>query len=336
MQEETAKVEDHLLRGKFTDAIVSCFHNPKINAFDPNLLEPLLKLLRLSPALAASLAKPDMYSGIAQRLSHKKAVVRLNLLRLVRTILEAREQEGAINLRERQLKSLLDAIRVLAEKDSAVLVRNLASDLIASHIDGNADQPTPSLSSTTASVSGSSRTRTGSRRIYTPPSLQVGPSLPQTPTHASRQSQSSAYIEVASSPKRPAGLLVPERDAVMQRPRSSRDESNSIPFSSIPRRVSVDSQAGLGTPISSRSRISRTSGLYPRPNLNALTSRSESESSNKENGADPSGRGPRYSTRYSPPASVGGAGGSGGGTPSFPVKQRRSRAPSDVKSKWSA
>ncbi|KAI3326858.1 hypothetical protein HD806DRAFT_488388 [Xylariaceae sp. AK1471] len=334
LQEETAKVEDHLLNGKFTDAIVSCFHNPKINAFDPNLLEPLLKLLRLSPSLAASLAKPDMYSGIAQRLSHKKAVVRLNLLRLVRNILEAREQESLINLREKQLKSLLDAIRVLAEKDTAVLVRNLASDLIASHIDSNADQPVPNISSTTASVSGSNRARTGPRRIYTPPSLQTAPSVPQTPTHLSRQTQSSAYIEIASSPKRSAVSLAHERDVAIQRPRS-RDENSGIPVSSIPRRVSGDSQAGIGTPVGSKNRLSRPSGLYPRPSLSALTtSRSESESSNKENVTGPSGRSARYSTRYSPPASVGGSG--GGMSSSFPVKQRRSRAPSDGKSKWSA
>jgi hypothetical protein len=323
------------LNGKFTDAITSCFHNPKINAFDPNLLEPLLKLLRLSPSLAASLAKPDMYSGIAQRLSHKKAVVRLNLLRLVRNILEAREQESVINLRERQLKSLLDAIRVLAEKDSAVLLRNLASDLLISHIDNNTDQPIPTPS-TSASASGSNRARTGPRRIYTPPYLQSAPSFPQTPTHASRQSQSSAYIEIASSPKRSAVSLTHERDAAIQRPRS-RDDSSGIPVSSIPRRVSVDAQAGSSTPTGSRNRVSRTSGLYPRPSLSALTnSRSESESSNKENGASTSGRSARYPTRYSPPASSGGPGGPSGGTTSFPVKQRRSRAPSDGKSKWSA
>ncbi|KAI0537174.1 hypothetical protein GGR58DRAFT_360533 [Xylaria digitata] len=330
LQEETAKVEGHLLNGKFTDAIVSCFHNPKINAFDPNLLEPLLKLLRLSPSVAASLAKPDMYSGVAQRLSHKKAVVRLNLLRLVRNILEAREQESVINLREKQLKLLLDAVRALAEKDSAVLVRNLASDLIVSHIDGSTDQIIPA---TAASTSATSFSRTGPRRIYTPPSLQSAPSIPQTPTHASRHTQSSAYIEIASSPKRSAVSLTHGRDAAVQRPRS-RDENSGIPVSSIPRRVSGDAQSSMGTPIRSKNRVSRASGMHPRPSLSSLaTSRSESESSNKENITGSGGRGARYSARYSPPAAASSA---GGDTPSFPVKQRRSRAPSEGKSKWSA
>ncbi|KAI0445304.1 hypothetical protein F4803DRAFT_560213 [Xylaria telfairii] len=328
LQEETAKVEDHLANGKFTEAIVSCFHNPKINAFDPNLLEPLLKLLRLSPSLAASLANPDMYSGIAQRLSHKKAVVRLNLLRLVRNILETREQGTVINLSERRLKSLLDAIRTLADKDSAVLVRNLASDLIVSHIDVSADQPVPA----TASSSGSSHSRPASRRIYTPPSLHSAPPIPQTPTHASRHSQSSAYIEVAASPKRTAVSLTHDRDAATQRPRS-RDEAPGTPVSSIPRRVS-DAQSSTGTPIGNKNRVSRNAGLYPRPSLSSLvSSRSESESSNKENITGVSGRGARYSTRYSPPAT---AGGSGSSTPPFPVKQRRGRVSSDGKGKWSA
>ncbi|KAI0096129.1 hypothetical protein GGR51DRAFT_567474 [Nemania sp. FL0031] len=332
LQEETTKVEGHLLSGKFTEAIVSCFHNPKINAFDPNLLEPLLKLLRLSPPLAASLAKPDMYSGISQRLSHKKAVVRLNLLRLVRNIVvEAREHGSTINLRERQLKSLLDAVRTLAEKDSAVLVRNLASDLILLHIDGNADQSVPTMSTST---SGTSLSRTGQRRIYTPPSLHSAPSIPHTPTHGPRHSQSSAYIEVASSPKRSAVSLTHERDAALQRPRS-RDDGSSIPVSSIPRRVSGDAQSGMGIPIGTKNRVSRATGLYPRASLSSLaTSRSESESSNKENITGSSGRSARYASRYSPPTTA--AGGSGGGTPSFPVKQRRSRAPSEGKNKWSA
>ncbi|KAI1332787.1 hypothetical protein F5Y16DRAFT_407412 [Xylariaceae sp. FL0255] len=134
LQEETAKVETHLLNGKFTDAITTCFHSTKTNAFDPNLLEPLLKLLRLSPSLAVSLAKPEMYSGIAQRLTHKKAVVRLNLLRLVRIILEAKGS-GNINMGSSgvgsgRLNALLSTIRILAEKDSAVLVRNLAYSFI--------------------------------------------------------------------------------------------------------------------------------------------------------------------------------------------------------------
>ncbi|KAJ3529989.1 hypothetical protein NM208_g9521 [Fusarium decemcellulare] len=126
LQEETANVESHLVEGSFTRAIISGFSTNRLNAFDSNLLEPLLKLLRLSPSVAASLAKPEMFAGIAQRLGHKKAVVRLNLLRLVRTIMDACEPglgsgDGTRSLNSSQVRSLMGAIQTLSEKDSAVL-----------------------------------------------------------------------------------------------------------------------------------------------------------------------------------------------------------------------
>ncbi|KAI1081493.1 cell division control protein [Whalleya microplaca] len=373
LQEETAKVEGHLLNGKFTEAIISCFNTQKVNAFDPNLLEPLLKVLRLSPSLAACMAKSDMYSGIAQKLSHKKAVVRLNLLRVVRNILEARETDYFSSARDKQLRSLLEAVRTLAEKDSAVLVRNLASDLV-SNIDGHNDQMIPPASAT-SSTTGSNRARSG-RRIYTPPSLLSAASMPpHTPTHASsssRPSQStasssaSAYIEVAASPKRSAVALTHERDAALHhRPRSRESPSSASAFggSSRPsssRRPSADAQAQAQTP--GKSRLPRNSGMYPRPSLDsAIAFRSNSVSSNKENSigssvASVTEESPRYNpgaggSRQSPAAYGGGVGGGGsgvgsgggsgggiggGGTAATPGKQRRGRAPSEAKLKWSA
>ncbi len=240
MQEETAKVEEYLLSANFTDAIVACFNTPKINAFDPNLLEPLLKILRLSPYLAASLAMSDMYSGISQKLTHKKAVVRLNLLRLIRTILDADARSGGDYLlenitsisnkgnsnhpRDSQLRALLGGIQTLAEKDSAVLVRNLASELVRSHIEKKTPErhnSIPSLSSTVSTAVSSASSSRSSRRLYTPPSLQHATSTPtpMTPTHASSRpslqsslTASAALIEVASSPKRSSAAIARERD----------------------------------------------------------------------------------------------------------------------------
>ncbi|CAJ2502460.1 Uu.00g098540.m01.CDS01 [Anthostomella pinea] len=330
LQEETAKVEGHLLNGKFTEAIRSCFNNQKINAFDPNLLEPLLKLLRLSPSLAASLAKSDMYGGVAQKLTHKKAVVRLNLLRLVRIILESRENDYFSSPMNRQLRQLQDSIRTLAEKDTAVLVRNLASDLVVSHIDGNTDQLGPPMPLQSGSTAGTGRSRSNPRQIYTPPSHQSTPSMPQTPTHASRPFQSAAYMEIASSPKRSAISLAHERDAAINRPRS-RDGSSGVPYSSIPRRVSGDAASSSG---GGKHRLSRNSPLYSRPSLSGLAaSRSESVSSNKENLTNTTADSPRYPTRQPPP---GFSSSSGPSSSSYPAKQRRSRAPSDGKNKWSA
>ncbi|KAI1466161.1 cell division control protein [Daldinia caldariorum] len=336
LQEETAKVEAHLLNGKFPEAIVYCFNTQKTNAFDPNVLEPLLKLLRLSPSLAASLAKSEMYAGIEQKLSQKKAVVRLNLLRLVRNILEARETDYFTNLKDRQLRHLLDSIKILAEKDSAVLVRNLASDLVVTHIDPNSDQLVPPLSASTAS-SGSNRVRSG-RRIYTPPSLHSTSSAPLTPTHASRHSQSGAFIEVASSPKRSGVSLAQERDPIAYRPRS-KEGISAIPISS-PRRQNTDMQPGSGSS-GGKSRLPRNSGLYvSRPSLSALAtgSRSEGMISHKESIEAVTDELTRSSRRISPPEHNGvrtGSVSSASSSVSGSGRPKRSRAPSDGKQKWS-
>ncbi|EHK39492.1 hypothetical protein TRIATDRAFT_231437 [Trichoderma atroviride IMI 206040] len=248
LQEETANVESHLMDNNFSRAIVSCFGTNRLNAFDFNLLEPLLKLLRLSPGLTVSLAKPEMFAGITQRLGHKKAVVRLNLLRLVRAIMDVCEPgflgsgDGARTLNSAQMRSLMDSIQILAEKDSAVLVRNLASELVKSH----SSYPPPVMmmnqgmaSSTSVNLSASRR---GSRHNtnYTPVGMQSPMSMtPQTPTHRSRGSiASNAYIEVAASPRRSGAL---DRDNVVYRPHSRDGPTN------FPRRVSNDSSSAASS-----------------------------------------------------------------------------------------
>ena len=132
LQEETARVEKHLLEGDFTTSIIKCFNTSKASNFDYNLLEPLQKLLRLSPAVAASLARFDMYTGILQKLTHKKAVVRLNFLRIVRSICDSgASEDGGVDIMSHPLFS---AIEQLAEKDGAVLVSNMARELVDSAV----------------------------------------------------------------------------------------------------------------------------------------------------------------------------------------------------------
>ncbi|KAJ4267605.1 Protein kinase of the Mitotic Exit Network [Fusarium torreyae] len=337
LQEETANVETHLADGGFTRAILSCFGTNKVNAFDSNLLEPLLKLLRLSPSVAASLAKPEMFAGIAQRLGHKKAVVRLNLLRLVRTIMDACEPglgsgDGTRSLNSSQVRSLMAAIQTLSEKDSAVLVRNLASELVRSNIEpsGRPNEGVPS-----AVPSATSSRRSGSRRntSYTPPGLHSSMSVPQTPTHRSRASLAgNAYIEVAASPRRTAAVER-EREGMLYRPRS-RDGPTGIP-----RRVSGEFVSGksrlprtsLATSSSSRSAI----GISANGNSPALSSRgelplvarSDSSLSNKENvGRAPSSR-DGLSSRDSSLASAG----LPGVSERVGISKRRSRMPGEGK-----
>ncbi|KAL2266281.1 hypothetical protein VTJ83DRAFT_5633 [Remersonia thermophila] len=293
LQEETAKVENHLLDGSFTAAIISCFSPARANAFDANLLEPLLKVVRLSTAVAASLAKADMYAGIAQKLNHKKAVVRLNLLRLVRSIMDGCECHNlpmsalSTSNTGRQLRVLFDDIQTLADKDPAVLVRNLAAELIRSHIDAELQHDAVALSSMGLGASGAAsgaagpgagsgaRSRSGPRRntSHTPPALQLSMSVPPTPTHhghrLTQSSSAAAYVEVAATPKRSAVGLTQERDPTFYRPRS-RDgivsaAALSSAASSIPRRASdtppVSGVSSSSTP-APKSRLPRTSAQY--------------------------------------------------------------------------
>jgi hypothetical protein len=89
LQEETARVEQYLLSSfaNFTPAIISAYTSAELSqsTFE-NMLEPLQKLVRLSPPIAASLAAPEIFQRTEQKLGHKDAVTRLNLLRILRTI----------------------------------------------------------------------------------------------------------------------------------------------------------------------------------------------------------------------------------------------------------
>ena len=171
LQEETAKVEEHLLIDRsFTQGIIQCFTTSKANAFE-NLLEPLQKLLRLSVPIACSLAHPDLFNRILSKLSSSKAVVRLNLLRIIRSICDSSDEGGNPIVRY----GLLDNIQHLAEHDPAVLVRNMASEILKSSeaMDRNGN-------TRAAGVAGSGRRPSSS--TITPPGLVHSQSMPYTPT----------------------------------------------------------------------------------------------------------------------------------------------------------
>ena len=119
-------MDDRHYNPSFTDAIVKCLTISKANAFE-NLLEPLQKLLRLSPAIASTLARPDLFTRIGLKMHHNKAAVRLNLLRIVSSICDSSEEQGRLLAQY----DLLDAIREL-EDDPAILVRDMAGKLVRS------------------------------------------------------------------------------------------------------------------------------------------------------------------------------------------------------------
>ena len=159
---------------------MKCFTTAKANAFE-NLLEPLQKLLRLSPPIALSLAHPDLFGRILQKLRSSKAVVRLNLLRIVCSICDASEEQGGLIIRY----GLLETVQRLAEIDGAVLVRNMASELLRS-----------SEINEKIGMSGSKRRPVRrSSASTTPPGLLSSHSMPPTPTGSRSTHSTNLFSE---------------------------------------------------------------------------------------------------------------------------------------------
>lgn len=77
---------------------------------------------------------PELFSCIVQKLGTQKPAVRVNLLRIIRDICDATEEGGGLLTRV----GLLDTIRDLELNDPAVLVRNMAQELVRSCEDSEA------------------------------------------------------------------------------------------------------------------------------------------------------------------------------------------------------
>ena len=275
LQEETARVETSLLTNSFPSSITRCFLPLRASTFDYNLLEPLQKLLRLSSPLAASLANTQMYNGILQKLYHKKAVVRLNLLRIVRSICDpnslppSTEEESGEAITNHEL---FDAIKRLAESDNAVLVRNMAAEVVRAQIDGS----TSSDSGSGSSGRRKERERERARRqsSFTPLGPTSAVSAPLTPTHSHAHARgfstasASAFVEGSVTPRRLAAPPINgTRPSSLYRPKSRDGPSSTIlPINnlSMTRRTSAElSGTTAATPGSglNRSRLPRTSML---------------------------------------------------------------------------
>lgn len=97
LTDETARVEDVLLRSSSIDSLLYVFTTAKANSFE-NLLEPFLKILRLSNGITTGMAKfPSFFKRLIDRLKHQKAVVRLNLLRIAKLVCDVHpERQGLI------------------------------------------------------------------------------------------------------------------------------------------------------------------------------------------------------------------------------------------------
>lgn len=129
LQDEMARVEDQLMTPEAADALLRCFVSAKANSFE-NLLDPFLKIIRLSTPITINIAKSSaFFRRIIDRLGHNsKAVVRLNLLRVLRTVCEVHPNRAMLV----QKYGLLGVVEQLSRGggDGAVLVRELAREIV--------------------------------------------------------------------------------------------------------------------------------------------------------------------------------------------------------------
>lgn len=125
LQDETAKIEDVLVEPDSLDALLKCFVSAKANSFE-NLLDPLLKICRTSIPVTIGLAKASFFKRIIDRLGHSRAVVRLNLLRILRTVCDVHPNRAMLVERY----GLHEIVLKLSKDDGAVLVRELAREIL--------------------------------------------------------------------------------------------------------------------------------------------------------------------------------------------------------------
>ncbi|OCT51556.1 Cytokinesis protein sepH [Cladophialophora carrionii] len=225
LQEETARVEDHLLENQnFISAIVAALTSSKSTSFE-NLLEPLQKLLRLSPPLAASMARSSqLFDTLGQKLGHNKPAIRLNLLRIIGSICDSTE-EGFFLLEQ---YSLYDVIRELSYSDSAVLVRSMAGELIRSCEESD-NVSIKSGQGVNPVTNGARRKHPGFQRrtsSTTPPHLlDRQMSMPTSPQlgRSERASMNMYELPVAQTPRRQRNGVYVNGSSIM-RP-ASRDGS---------------------------------------------------------------------------------------------------------------
>jgi len=125
LQDETARVDDVLCEDTSLDAMVKCFVAAKANSFE-NLLEPFLKICRLSKGVTIGISKSQFFQRLIDRLGHSKPVVRLTLLRLLKAILDVHPNRS--NLVDKF--GIYEIVEKLSKQDGAVLVRELAREIM--------------------------------------------------------------------------------------------------------------------------------------------------------------------------------------------------------------
>lgn len=118
-------MEDVLIQPESSQSILKAFITAKANSFE-NFLDPFLKICRMSSAVTIRIAKAEFFRRIIDRLTHSKALVRLNLLRILRTACDVHPDRASLVAHY----GLYEIVEKLSRLDGAVLVRELAREII--------------------------------------------------------------------------------------------------------------------------------------------------------------------------------------------------------------
>lgn len=140
MQDEPARVELVLLGKEPVDCLTKCFVQSSSQSYE-RILDPFLKIMRLSPALTNAFVSPTFLARLAESLERQtKAGITLNLLRITRLLLESHPQRVVLVPRYK-----LDTIvKRLARQNDPVLVRELAQQVYSVLVAGTLPAPLPS------------------------------------------------------------------------------------------------------------------------------------------------------------------------------------------------
>ncbi|GET00056.1 cytokinesis protein sepH [Rhizophagus clarus] len=126
LQEETEKVEPILLQPKNIELILEAFITAKANSFE-NILEPLHLITQLSQSVTCALAQQNFFKRLLHRLGHPKPVVRLNLLKILKSVCDVHPQREAVV----EQYGLYNIIEQMSKEDPAVLIKELAKEIIS-------------------------------------------------------------------------------------------------------------------------------------------------------------------------------------------------------------
>nr|WVH01951.1 cytokinesis protein [Naematelia aurantialba] len=196
MSDETARVEDVLLENSATDSIVQCFVQSSGVSFE-GILDPLLKILRLSTSLTSSISTTPFFRRLADSLQHpSKPLLKLNLLRLTRLVCDNHPDRATLVSRF----SLASIVDQLAKQDEAILVRELAKEIYPSLLFGN-DPPVDIGESALAKKVSSTMRRTTSEHVISHPTpLSLSHPYPHDQTRDQPRDQTRDRSHAGSGP----------------------------------------------------------------------------------------------------------------------------------------